>query len=285
MFTRHLFRLRFTRPARFSHYLHGGVVHGLLGHAVRDRQLPTGLIPSVPESGRALYDSGDPYHLGITLVGEARGALGAIERGLRRIGGLRHVPPGISLGGNFELEAVETMPPVEIGAETAALAEGGISRIHFVSPLRLKRPIELTRPGASFLDPRCFPLPHFLDRLWRRLFLLYHGHWPTNENLRVSRPTLPEEGEVDSTGLYWMDLPNPARRRTLGGVLGQVECRCMPEDWLPILVLGRYLQAGASTHFGFGRFVIGDDLGSFERPAHGLIAEGANRKPFRAIAA
>ena len=68
-FTRHLFRLRFTKSARFAHFLHGGVVHGLLGHALRDRQLPTGLIPTAPETGPVTYAAGDAYHVGITLVG------------------------------------------------------------------------------------------------------------------------------------------------------------------------------------------------------------------------
>lgn len=86
-------------------------------------------------------------------------------------------------------------------------------------------------------------------------------------------PPLPGKAEADPDGLFWIDLPQKERRRTLGGVLGRVDCRGVPEEWLPFLVLGRHLQAGASTHFGFGRYVVGDVLGPLETPARWLLED------------
>ena len=270
-FSRHLFRLRFTRPARFSHFLHGGVVHGLLGHALRKRELPTGLAPTAPESGRVAYDAGDAYHLGITLSGEAQTLLAAIERELHGIGASGKPSAG-PLAGNFELEATETLPPIDVQAEAAALAKGdGLLRLRFVSPLRLERPADLADDSGSYLDRTCFPVSHFLDRLWRRLFLLRRGRWPTNDERLAGMPPLPLEASADPADLFWIDLPHGERRRTLGAALGPVECRGVPEEWLPVLVLGRHLQAGASTHFGFGRFVVDEAIGPLETPARRLV--------------
>ncbi len=152
-FTRHLFRLRFTGPARFAHFLHGGAVHGLLCHALLERRLPAGLVFTAPESGRVTYDAGDAYHRGITLVGEAREGLGRIECGLRRIGGDSDPAPRMALGGNFEVEAVESLPPAEIDTEVCALTrKGEVRTLRFVSPLRLKRPVELVGDDGSHID-------------------------------------------------------------------------------------------------------------------------------------
>jgi group II intron reverse transcriptase/maturase len=152
-FSRHVVRLRFTRPARFAHFLHGVVVHGLLGHALRDRELPAGLVPAAPESGRVAYDAGDAYHLALTLAGEARSQLGVIARELKRIGASR--PSAGPLGGNYEVEGVETLPPVDVETEAATLATGvgGSVAIRFVSPLRLERPADLADDGGSYLAP------------------------------------------------------------------------------------------------------------------------------------
>ena len=275
--TRHLLRLRLTGPARFAHFLHGGVVHGLLGRALRRHRLPAGLVPAAPESGRVAYEPGDAYHLGLTLVGEARGKLPDVERDLREIGAGVTAATG-PLGGNFEVEAVDALKPIDVEAEASELASGGGDcRLRFVSPLRLQRPAGLTG-GGSYLDRCCFPLPHFLDRLWRRLFFLARGAWPAEEVRAAAMPPPPEGAEVGADALLWIDLPHRERQRTLGGVVGAVECRGVPEDWLPILAAGRHLHAGASTHFGFGRYVLGDSFGRLETPARRLIEELAERE-------
>jgi group II intron reverse transcriptase/maturase len=90
-------------------------------------------------------------------------------------------------------------------------------------------------------------------------------------------PPLPGDGDADPSALFWIDLPHGERRRTLGGVVGRVDCRGVPTDWLPVLVLGRHLQAGASTNFGFGRFVLNESLGPLETPARRLVDALADR--------
>lgn len=268
-FERYSIRLRFTAPASFGHFLHGGVIHGLLGRALETRELPAGLVPAVPESGRVAYGAGEPYHFGLTVPAGSASLRADLERGLREIAGKNDLGRGLPIAGNFAVEEVEALPAVDLAAEVAALGERGITELRFVAPLRLERPAGVAEKGASYLDRRYFPLGFFLDRLWRRLHLLAHRRWPTDAEREAAMPPLPADGETDPSGLVWIDLPHPERGRTLGGALGRVSLSGLPESWLPFLVLGRHLHAGAATHFGFGRFVIGG-LAEFEQPARSL---------------
>ncbi len=84
-FQRYLLTLRLTAPARF-HFLHGGVLRGLLSAALGRHELPVGVVPFAPESGRARFDTGEPYRLGLTLVGEEIAGAESILTGLERVG-------------------------------------------------------------------------------------------------------------------------------------------------------------------------------------------------------
>jgi hypothetical protein len=92
-FERYLLTLRLTAPARF-HFLHGGVLRGLLSAALRQHELPVGVVPFAPESGRALFDTGEAYRFGLTLVGQESASAETILAGLERGG-----PPSSAGGG------------------------------------------------------------------------------------------------------------------------------------------------------------------------------------------
>jgi group II intron reverse transcriptase/maturase/CRISPR-associated endonuclease Cas1 len=280
-FDRYLIRLRFTAEARFPHFLHGGVVHGLLCSLFEHRTISDGVIPSVPESGRTRYRSGEPYHFGVTLVGDDRKSLQTIEKRLPKIGASGVVAGSVVLGGNFEVEAVESLPAVDLEAEALALG-GDAFELLFVSPLRLDRPAENVAAGAAFVDRKYFSLDHFLDRLWRRLFRLRHGRWPSQEERTQSIPRLPGTAVADPSRMLWIELPTPQRKRTLGGCLGRVEAEGIPEEWRRPLVLGRHLHAGSAIHFGFGSYVLGTNLGTkpgtLETPARSIYQCLAERE-------
>ncbi|MFL6232701.1 MAG: hypothetical protein ACJ76N_06165 [Thermoanaerobaculia bacterium] len=182
-FQRYLLTLRLTAPARF-HFLHGGVLRGLLSAALGQHELPVGVVPFAPESGRARFDTGEAYRFGLTLVGEESAGAEKILTGLERVG--REEPRGKgatpTLGGNFRLEAAAPLPPADPGAEAGALLDLGGPGIgltlRFLSPLRLERPEGLQERGATFLNEECFPAAHFLERLWARLFRFAYGRFP-----------------------------------------------------------------------------------------------------------
>jgi len=268
---RYRLTLRLTAPARF-HFLHGAVVRGLLSRALADHELPVGVIPATPESGRATYQAGEAYHLGLTLVGEDRSLASDLLDGLSRAG--RATPDGQrspTLGGNYELEAAERLEPLDLDAETAALGaacakDAGVNSaltLQLLSPLRLERPEPLKVRGAAYLNDDCFPASHFLDRLAARLRRLAGPD--------LARPPAVGDATATPQGLTWIDLPVPGvpgkgRSYTLGGVLGRVGLAAVPEDWLPWIVLGRHLHVGASTGFSFGRYRIAEIDDAFPEP-------------------
>ncbi|HKV11037.1 MAG TPA: hypothetical protein VJ725_23050 [Thermoanaerobaculia bacterium] len=123
-FERYLLTLRLTAPAKF-HFLHGGALRGLLSAALEQHELPVEIVPFAPESGRARFDTGEAYRLGLTLTGPEAASAGKLLRGLERVG--RQAPrktegPPPTLGGNFRLEAAEPLPAADLNAEAAALA-------------------------------------------------------------------------------------------------------------------------------------------------------------------
>jgi hypothetical protein len=114
---RYRLRLRLTGEARF-HFEHGGVLRGLLSRALGRHDLPPELIPFAPESGRVRFAPGDAYQIGLTLVGPARGLAGELFDGLARLGRSPAAGrPAPVLGGNFDLEAAEPLPPPDFEAE------------------------------------------------------------------------------------------------------------------------------------------------------------------------
>src|SRR5205823_2010593 len=123
-FERYLIRLRLTAAARF-HFNHGGALMGLMCRAAGRHELPAGFVPFACESGRVRFREGDPYNVGLTLAGAATREIDVerLDAGLRRIGAEKPDPrrPLPTLGGNFEVESVERLPPPDIESEASRL--------------------------------------------------------------------------------------------------------------------------------------------------------------------
>ena len=250
-------RLRFTHRKQFPFH-HGGVIHGLLcqlfGH-----DLPPGLLPWTPESGRIRYDAGDSYVFSLALVGEARRLEAQLEPALQRLAA-QPAPKGPRriLGGNFLVESVERRSTgfgFELAGSLVDPPDEPLA-VRFLSPLRLKRQKESRRRGGGFVDSTYFPADHFLRRLYQRWHVLSTGDYPPARSV----PEPPPEARVRLGPLPWVDLPvrgtDPRRRLTLGGVQGRVTFTGLTAPWCRLLVLMQSLHAGASTHYGLGRYVV-----------------------------
>jgi CRISP-associated protein Cas1 len=300
-FERYLIRLRVTGEARF-HFNHGGALMGLMCRAAGRHDLPAGFVPFACESGRVRFRAGEPYNVGLTLAGARAFDVEGLAAGLRRIGAEKpdaHAPLP-TLGGNFEVESIERLPPPDLEGEAARLKSGaslvnesdapsktGYSlALRLLSPLRLERPPTLKVKGAGFLNRDCFPPAHFVVRLAKRLFLLEHGHFPEPQECEELTRRLDCGGasEADARELLWLDVPlegalgkreEQPKGYTLGGVVGRVALRGVPESWLAALVAGQYAHAGEKAHYGLGRYRI-EVCG-----AHGKDCGGADADPFR----
>ncbi len=98
-------------------------------------------------------------------------------------------------------------------------------------------------------------------------------------------PPLPTGLTAEPGHLLWLDLPvtgGPRKKPyTLGGVAGAVRLSGVPDDWLPLLVLGRHLHAGAGTAYGFGRYRIEETAAGFPEvflPAASALELAARRE-------
>lgn len=268
-FERHAVTLTLRAPARL-HFNHGGAVMGLLAHALGRHPLPPGVIPATPESGTTRFEPGDRYRFGVTLAGEARDLSRRLRAGLKQAAD-RAPAEGAVFGGNFDLDddSIQRLPELDLDAAVERLrarAPGARPDTHdltlrFTSPLRLKRPDALQVKGAAFVNSACFPPAHFLQRLFRRLFFLDLGRYPSLDD--EAAQTAGADPSSEDARLTWLDLPLPGhgdaagpKGYTLGGVQGSVRFIGVPSSWLPWLVAGQHLHAGENTHYGLGRYQV-----------------------------
>ena len=273
-----------TRPAGF-HFLHGGALNGLLCNALQGHPLPEGVVPFACESGRVRFEAGERYNIGVTLVGEARGLLDDLAAGLHRIGATEpdRTRPLPALCGNFEVVEVTTLPAPDLEQEATVLAgSGGTVTLQFLAPLRMERPRAQKLPGEGYLNASFFPVPHFLLRLWGRLFRLAERRPASEADRDALRPSLPAGAATRHPRLFWVDLPVPGEGAAngshggglrLGGVMGSIGLTGISPVWVPPLVLGQYLHAGEHVHFGLGRYRIAElaTAGDPFRPARSLL--------------
>ncbi len=257
--------LRLTRPFEFA-FQHGRVARVVLSSLVDQHDLPRGLVPFSPESGRTNCAEGERYTIGITAAG---GSHRIVEEALRRLpaSARRRNPRLAAFGGLFEIAGdPELLPTPDFAFEATALASTDQISCQFVSPFRLKRPPELQVDGASFLNADCWPWDAFARHVvWRVMACL--GQSPSREDMERAGSW---RGEVATGHLLWCDLPDtrvtgPSQRRdpvekkrnyTLGGVVGSVTLRGVTEEAHPWLVLAHHLHVGEHTSFGLGRFTI-----------------------------
>ena len=260
--SRHLVTLRLTGPAHF-HFYHGGALMGLMCAALRTHPLPERLVPFVCESGAVDFEPGEPYRLGFTVIGQDGGLTGKLLNGLERLG--REVPAAGSppaLAGNFTLEEHVALPQPDIPGKAKELAPCPRFSIRFLAPLRVRRPASLRTRHEAYLNDSCFPLDHFLTRLWARVFRVAAGREPSLADAAAGCPPVSELAHATPRAMLWLDAPGgrPSRHHpggmTLGGVVGRVDVEALPAEWLPMLVACQHIHVGENTHFGFGRYRV-----------------------------
>lgn len=283
--------LEFTRPTKF-HFHHGGALSGLCRAALDSHELPLGLVPLCLEQGRVTFSRGDRYQLGLTLAGPACASAEQLVRGVGSVGlaSAHEAEARPTLAGNFRV--IETRSPdcPSLQSMVDQLQGRRQAHLHFVSPFRQQRPRSLVKPGRGHLDESCFPAPHFLEALFRRLFRLRHARWPTDSEHRRLCPPLFPEPQAQPGELLWLDVPIRGRKArrdtadwrpggfTIGGLLGHVTLDQLAKEWLPLLVLGSLVHVGEYEHFGFGRYSIGQsaDAAGFDQPDDTLVRAAAH---------
>jgi len=130
--------------------------------------------------------------------------------------------------------------------------------LHFITPTRLKY-------QEHFIKDLEF---HILIRnLLRRISLLSYFH--CDRELQADFKALIEKAKSvkrTSNNLSWYDWQRySARQKTkmlLGGFIGKVTFAfdgVEPEQFLPLILLGKYIHVGKGTGFGLGKYEISDE--------------------------
>lgn len=280
------FRVRWVLQARSAWALPEwphAVLYALLCEAAGDPPLvephmPDGLLLDAPGPAPLRVAAGETFAFGATLIepNPARAAqvLHQLAAGLRRHG---QVPPqrSVALGGNFDLIRIEdtvTGEPRHPGEPFQALPRqtliertehwlphlGRPLRVRFVSPLRLELPEACQVAGHRFADASCFLAGQFLRTVQKRLATIGMVRGEGPEELFADTAI-----ELVMNRLVWRDVPyGPSgRRKTLGGVVGDVAVIVKEPVAMAALVWGEAAHVGRNLHYGFGRYTLTDFAG------------------------
>lgn len=252
--------LRLHHSARL-HFRHEVMLHSLFSEALGKGELPGSVVPFACESGRVDFERDDLYRIGLTVIGaDAAQQVEHILRALTLYGARGFQGDGIPMLRWFNVERVETAPPVDLEAECARLAGVPQLLLHWVSPLRMEIPLDPAattrrRPGSDtprFFDATTFPPAPFLRLVWNRFFYLAENRHPNRAESESGAPPLPDLA-CDPHHLLWIDVPR-VRKPSLGGVCGRLVLANPGAPWLEYLVAGQYVHTGKSTGYGFGAY-------------------------------
>lgn len=221
---------------------------------------------------------GETTVLGLTLIGRTNAHLGYVLHAFERAG-----KDGIGKGkGRMSLDEVRqeanpggaewrtiyrrdgVLEPVRATAAVSPPRPSGAVKIHFHTPLRLKREGALVRANdLRFSD--------LFSSLLRRVSMLsyFHGDHPLETEFAALTAAARTVRFVASD-LAWRDWTRySSRQRTtmqLGGIVGMAALDASGlEPFWPYLWLGRFIHAGHNTSMGLGRYSIETASLPFER--------------------
>lgn len=219
-----------------------------------------------------VHEAGSTFAFSITLVGRAVEFLPYYVHVFQRMGEI-----GVGKGrGRFELVRVAVLDGTDNQAES--IYEGGVLRApggrlglrealelceglpEDVLRLRLLTPLRLTYGGGLCREPAF----HVLVRnLLRRLHNLMVFHCDEEAPPLDGRfIDLAEGVTLVRRDTRWHDWERYShrqeRRMKLGGIVGELTYEGDLGPFLPLLVLGSWVNLGKNTSFGLGRYRVGD---------------------------
>ncbi|MEP9412483.1 MAG: CRISPR system precrRNA processing endoribonuclease RAMP protein Cas6 [Candidatus Brocadia sp.] len=250
--------------------------------------IPHPFVIEPPEEEKQRYLTGQPFSMGLILIGDAIQYLpyfiytfdllgkNGIGRGRGRYQ-LKEVHT-ISLHGDntliycskthkvesFSKECIDLSQPIlsVMGGTPYPVNNNGEITVKFLTPTRLKYGGKLTIDLEFHV---------FIRQLLRRLFLL--GQYYCKDHQADGRP--PGEGyhrilidkaraiSIKESSLRWYDWERYSRRQDarmkLGGFIGDIVYRGDISPFYPFIEAGKILHVGKGTSFGLGRYIIAYD--------------------------
>ncbi|ABB32619.1 protein of unknown function, DUF2276-containing [Geobacter metallireducens GS-15] len=121
--------------------------------------------------------------------------------------------------------------------------------------LRLLTPLKIMQDGRP---SRTFSFPLLMRTLIRRISSLA-SYYCDDEILVDFRwlASLCETVTVSGSSIQWVEWGGGKQGRKLAGLTGEAVLSSVPEEFIPFLLLGEFLNVGKGAAFGLGRFSIG----------------------------
>ncbi len=142
--------------------------------------------------------------------------------------------------------------------------------IHEISLAEMEQArLEHNRLGLHFITPCLLyhrqnydgqmRFPDLIKKLTQRAMLISHVYCDGPEPVNVALSSEAEQVKVSEIGLKWNYHKSPDKNYSLMGYTGYVNYVANPDvlqHYLPLLLLGQWLQVGEKTNFGAGKYLV-----------------------------
>ncbi|CAN2041137.1 conserved hypothetical protein [Candidatus Magnetomoraceae bacterium gMMP-15] len=222
-----------------------------------------------------IYKPGSNLRFGMTLIGRALEYLPYFIYAFMQMG-----EAGIGKGrGRFTVEQIDALDSIGKPVETIyqnEILKPAQSIINFNHAKKLAKTYNSDKVSIKFLTPVrikykgrfCKNLQfHIIVRnLLRRISSLLYFH--CNQKPKLAFGQLIKKAESVSLNYdktFWYDWirysGRQKKRMKMGGLMGEVQYKGNLEEFLPLLVLGSWVNIGKGTSFGLGSFILKSRLG------------------------
>lgn len=229
-------------------------------------KVPHPFVIEPPEEKQRIYNPGEKLSFSLLLIGRAVDYLPYFIYAFDELGNI-----GLGRGrGKYRLLSVHEKETLAYYSEDKTLRATLVSEQ--ILPDAVSFETALEEVSLRFLTPARIVYQrelvsdlefHILLRsLLRRLCLLHYFHCESSEPLWDHKLLISEAEKVATGGssLQWHDWERYSARQgvrmKLGGVVGGITYKSVPEGFLPILKAGELFHVGKGTSFGLGKFVI-----------------------------
>lgn len=229
-------------------------------------KVPHPFVIEPPEEKQRIYNPGEKLSFSLLLIGRAVDYLPYFIYAFDELGNI-----GLGKGrGKYRLLSVHEKETLAYSIEDKTLRPTLVSEQLLPDAVSFDSALE--EVSLSFLTPARIVYQrelvsdlefHILLRsLLRRLCLLHYFHCENSEPMWDHKLLISEAGKVvtGSSFLQWHDWERYSARQgvrmKLGGVVGDITYKSVPEGFLPILKAGELFHVGKGTSFGLGKFAI-----------------------------
>lgn len=233
----------------------------------KSKDIPRPFIIEPPIDGKREYHQGEGLEFGLTLIGRAIDYLPYFIVAFKELGDI-----GLGMGrGRYSLNGVSSNGQ-KIYSSKGEILKGAGNIITMADILKEIKVYPNDRLNLDFItatrlksEERYVPIPEFyilIRSLLQRISSLLYFHC-SQATLSCDFKGMIERAKgirIERNNTRWRDWQRYSSRQktrmNLGGIVGQITYKGDMEEFLPFILLGRYVHVGKGTTFGLGRYEL-----------------------------